>query len=45
MSGRDIGFAFELRYLLAPAIHNEFGEYQDLGGINFGVSMRAHTWE
>lgn len=45
MPSRYLGGQLELRYLLAPAIRNELRDYQDLGGFNFGVSMRARTWE
>jgi len=45
MPGRYAGFFAEVRYVLAPAIHNEFGEYHDLGGTNFLFGVRARTWE
>jgi hypothetical protein len=45
MPGRYLGFQAELRYVLAQAIENSFGEPHDLGGTNFIFSVRARTWE
>ena len=45
MPSRYIGFFAELRYVVAPAIHNEFREYHDLGGTDFLFGVRARTWE
>jgi hypothetical protein len=45
MPGRYLGFQAELRYVLADAIENDFGEQHNLGGVNFIFSVRARTWE
>jgi Caspase domain len=45
MPGRYLGFHFEVRYVLAPAIRNEFGEHHNLGGINLLFGVRIRTWE
>jgi hypothetical protein len=45
MPGRYLGFQGELRYVLARAIQNDFGDYHDLGGLNVIFSVRARTWE
>jgi hypothetical protein len=45
MPWRYIGFQFELRYVVAPAIENEFGETHDLGGFAWTTGIRLRTWE
>jgi hypothetical protein len=45
MPGRFLGFQAELRWVLAQAIENSFGDKHDLGGLNIVFSVRARTWE
>jgi hypothetical protein len=39
------GFQLEVRYVLAPALENAFGEVHDLGGASVMVGVRARSWE
>jgi hypothetical protein len=45
MPSRYIGMQFEVRYVVAPALENEFGERHDLGGFVFTTGLKLRTWE
>jgi hypothetical protein len=45
MPSRYVGFQFEVRYVVAPAIENAFGEVHDLGGASLMLGMRVRSWE
>ncbi|MEY4581820.1 MAG: hypothetical protein RL701_6523 [Pseudomonadota bacterium] len=42
---RLFGLSFEVRYVVAPAIKNDFGEHQSLGGFDILFGVRLRTWE
>jgi hypothetical protein len=41
----NFGYQLELRYAFAPAIKNDIGEREDLGGFTFVTGIRLRTWE
>jgi hypothetical protein len=41
---RYVGFTLEARWVVAPAIENSFGQYQDLGGVNVGFALLLRSW-
>jgi hypothetical protein len=43
--GRNVGLRLELRYVLAPALSNEFHDVEYLGGLLFGIGLRVRSWE
>ena len=45
MPGRYFGVQGELRWVLADAIQNDFGDKHKLGGFNVIFSVRARSWE
>jgi hypothetical protein len=45
MPSRYVGFQFEVRYVVAPAIANAFGEVHDLGGASLLLGVRVRSWE
>jgi hypothetical protein len=45
MPSRYFGFQLEVRYVVAPAIENAFGEVHDLGGTSVMVGARVRSWE